>query len=118
MSDDDTIISPTADTELIEHTDTHLTDTLTSMKERLQRVLAGQYWDHALKGPLGNAWISRDEFVETRWPEFAGDADAVLSELQEPSEGMLGAGGAADTDDFSLEQPWRAIIQHIRDGGQ
>lgn len=101
------------------------TDTPPSMRERLQRLLAGLYWNKALQGPLGNAWITRAEFIETRWTEFADDADAILTELQEPSEWMSKAGDAVQWDEVMNEWAamdaaaiWRAMIQHIKDGGQ
>lgn len=93
-----------------------------TMREQLARIQSGRYWDHALKAPLGKPWITRQEFVDTRWPEFVGDVDAILREMLEPSKGMIDAGRIefwVDPDDHGgdisqgTHRAWQAMIQHI-----
>lgn len=89
-----------------------MTDT---MQERVARVLWKQ-WHR-------DSDIKLEE-MEDVWRQDKGDflsmVDAMLVELQEPSEGMVDAGQTASAPPSwrSTENAWQAMIQHIRDGGK
>ena len=91
--------------------DAKKTDTPPSILERLARAAC----DVATGGRM----------PDPDWHPFLSIADAILTELQEPSEGMQDAGTQVT---YAHRNSWpsgacpeamifRAMIQHIRDGG-
>ena len=83
-------------------------DTPTSMRERLARAL------HRFQVGSGHAE------PDTPWQSFMDDVDTLLEELREPSEGMTVAGHCVVQQQREIvmaDDVWRAMIQHIRDGG-
>lgn len=99
-----------------------------SIRERLARRLA-------VRDPTVQPWLDMSTVARNR---FRHDVDAILAELQEPTEGMkqaamnLDAVKALDgavqlafvhgiklpSGEPPLWQAWQAMIQHIQEGGK
>ena len=84
-------------------------DTPPSMRERLARAAADSYF---VAGWDGEGQADRALWFHT--------IDAILTELQEPSIGLVRAciGPMKSDDEEQAGRTWQAGIQHIKDGGQ
>lgn len=60
----------------------------TSAVERIARVLAGERLSVNANGTIASAG---DE-IDSRWPDYRGEAVAILKTLREPDAAMAGAG--------------------------
>ncbi len=126
MSDPDLTISPTADPELIEHTDDHVVDTPPSMRERLARALVMR---HLPAMPLTDE--ARETLIQRDLSQARFDVGAILTELESPSEAAISYGEGymdmtmpdafPDRGKSARDREFRtgfvAAIQHIKDGG-
>lgn len=101
-----------------------ITEPTQSIRERLAQAL----WDYDENANAASdvydgryrpePWGSQPEHYQA---ESYAKVDAILSELMEPSEGMVDAGAPmhpTKADDDRAIEVWRAMIQHIRDGGK
>ena len=96
-----------------------------SMRERLARALCRL--DCPTPDVCADGWCGIAESDEPTWPthKFHVECiDAILLELQEPSEGMIGRSIPAGnlhpdlaTSGHLVRAIWEAMIQHIREGG-
>lgn len=101
-----------------------------NIRERLARA-AFDFDQRQWKHP--EAWDTQEDSVRA---EYLEAVDAILAELQEPTEGMLDAVtsprkfiGHPEADESSRRRQlagfqaaakghWQAMLQHIRDGGK
>lgn len=83
------------------------TEPTQSIRDRLARRLA-------VRDPAVQPWLDMSNVARNR---FRHDVDTILSELMEPSEGMIDAARKWAVSD---DGPgfWQAMIQYIRDGGK
>ena len=63
----------------------------TPVAERIARVLAGQRISANAQGSA----VSASGLVDAAWPDYVGDAMAVLRTLREPDRAMADAGDTA-----------------------
>lgn len=106
-----------------------------SMREKIAKALASQYWDRLFRADAEVARLTypagKEAYLDERWELYTPDADAVLDVLMEPTEGMLEAGyiAASDYEDrnphegFSIPDSdpismfvFRAMIQAAKEG--
>lgn len=83
------------------------------IRERLARAL----FSLRVSAIRGKKW---EELPPTARVSYLKDADAVLTEMREPSEGMLKAArrlGRPGIPPTPPEDYWRAMMQHAIDGG-
>ena len=93
-----------------------MTDTPPSIRQRLARALM----QHDVE-TLAD-WTMQPVDFDLEWrarkSSYLAQVDAILSELQEPSEGMLDALRREISNPGIRRDVWRKAIQHIRDGGR
>lgn len=65
-------------------------DIIPTMKQRLARTAAGNYWDRIV-APMRIDRPTRDEYMEEDWSEFSDDVAAILQEMQSPSSELIDA---------------------------
>lgn len=103
-----------------------------SMREKIAKALAAQYWDRMFRSDAEIARLTypagKEAFLDERWWLYASDADAVLDVLMEPTEGMREMGDhaynltgicgslAPSTSYEHTEFIWQAMIQAAKEG--
>ena len=98
------------------------TEPTQSIRERLAMTLRQQGWPDNESGEW--SLPSAHDLVEAPLDPWLSIIDTLLTELQEPSEGMVAAGWTAvnvrgvEKDFDEVPVAWQAMIQHIRDGGK
>ena len=95
-----------------------LHETETPIRERLAR----RFCERRLPA-MNLTNEARERLIQQGMYQAQADVDAILAELAEPSEGMERAAERATTGTLDRQlrplciSHWRAMIQHIRDGG-
>ena len=106
-----------------------MTDTPTSMRERLARAAADATYDQTAESGLwpDDVEIDKQDYQNQMWRQYLGEVDAILSELAEPNETLCELAAVAVNIGARTEEnavaaadvqvAVRTVIQMIIDGG-